>query len=81
LLKPAAKRPGGLPGSKVHFETRNDHDIHRPGAIVTGLPGAGRSTSARGTRSTFKVGDKSYTYFSLAKAAAKLGNVDKLRFS
>jgi aconitate hydratase A / 2-methylisocitrate dehydratase len=34
-----------------------------------------------GTRSTFKVGGKSYTYFSLAKAAATLGNVDKLPFS
>ncbi|HVQ09949.1 MAG TPA: aconitate hydratase AcnA [Allosphingosinicella sp.] len=34
-----------------------------------------------GTRSTFDVGGKSYTYFSLAKAAAKLGNLDKLPFS
>jgi aconitate hydratase len=34
-----------------------------------------------GTRSTFEVGGKSYAYFSLAKAAAKLGNVDKLPFS
>jgi aconitate hydratase len=34
-----------------------------------------------GTRSTFDVGGKSYTYFSLAKAAAKLGNVDRLPFS
>jgi len=34
-----------------------------------------------GTRSTFDVGGKSYTYFSLAKAAAKLGSVDKLPFS
>jgi aconitate hydratase len=34
-----------------------------------------------GTRSTFDVGGKSYTYFSLAKAAARLGNVDKLPFS
>ena len=31
-----------------------------------------------GTRSTFDVGGRSYTYYSLAKAAAKLGNVDKL---
>src|SRR5436190_2956039 len=34
-----------------------------------------------GTRSSFDVGGKSYTYFSLAKAAATLGNVDKLPFS
>ncbi|HMG47834.1 MAG TPA: aconitate hydratase AcnA [Allosphingosinicella sp.] len=34
-----------------------------------------------GTRSTFEVGGKSYAYFSLAKAAARLGNVDKLPFS
>jgi aconitate hydratase len=34
-----------------------------------------------GTRSSFEVGGKSYTYFSLAKAAATLGNVDKLPFS
>jgi aconitate hydratase len=34
-----------------------------------------------GTRSTFDVNGKSYTYFSLAKAAARLGNVDKLPFS
>jgi len=34
-----------------------------------------------GTRSTFEVGGKSYAYYSLAKAAGKLGNVDKLPFS
>ena len=34
-----------------------------------------------GTRATFDVGGKSYTYYSLARAAAKLGNVDKLPFS
>src|SRR3954466_551035 len=34
-----------------------------------------------GTRSTFDVGGRSYTYYSLAKAADKLGNVDKLPFS
>jgi aconitate hydratase len=34
-----------------------------------------------GTRSTFEVGGKSFAYFSLAKAAEKLGNVDKLPFS
>ena len=34
-----------------------------------------------GTRSTFDVGGKTYTYYSLAKAAAKLGSVDKLPFS
>jgi aconitate hydratase len=34
-----------------------------------------------GTRSSFEVGGKSYTYFSLAKAASTLGNVDKLPFS
>ena len=34
-----------------------------------------------GTRSSFEVGGKSYTYYSLAKAAEKLGNVDKLPFS
>jgi aconitate hydratase len=34
-----------------------------------------------GTRSTFDVGGKTYTYFSLAKASAKLGNVDRLPFS
>jgi aconitate hydratase len=33
------------------------------------------------TRSSFEVGGKSYTYFSLAKAAATLGSVDKLPFS
>ena len=31
-----------------------------------------------GTRSMFEVGDRTYAYYSLAKAAAKLGNVDKL---
>src|ERR1043165_927832 len=34
-----------------------------------------------GTRSSFDVGGKSYSYYSLAKATAKLGNVDKLPFS
>src|SRR3954466_78345 len=34
-----------------------------------------------GTRSTFDVGGRSYSYYSLAKAAAKLGNVDRLPFS
>jgi aconitate hydratase len=34
-----------------------------------------------GTRSTFDVGGRSYTYFSLAKAAAKLGDVSRLPFS
>ncbi|HEV7658665.1 MAG TPA: aconitate hydratase AcnA [Allosphingosinicella sp.] len=34
-----------------------------------------------GTRSTFDVNGRSYTYFSLAKAATKLGNVDRLPFS
>jgi len=34
-----------------------------------------------GTRSTFEVDGKTYAYFSLAKAAATLGNVDKLPFS
>src|SRR6195952_5764218 len=34
-----------------------------------------------GTRSTFDVGGRSYVYYSLAKAAGKLGNVDKLPFS
>ncbi|MFL6733655.1 MAG: aconitate hydratase AcnA [Sphingomicrobium sp.] len=33
------------------------------------------------TRSTLTVGSKSYTYFSLAKAAAKLGDVSRLPFS
>src|SRR4051812_7986067 len=33
------------------------------------------------TRSTFDVGGRSYSYYSLDKAAAKLGNVDKLPFS
>src|SRR3954454_14414833 len=34
-----------------------------------------------GTRSSFDVGGRTYSYYSLAKAAAKLGNVDKLPFS
>ena len=34
-----------------------------------------------GTRSTLTVGGKSYDYFSLAKAAAKLGDVSRLPFS
>jgi len=34
-----------------------------------------------GTRATFEVGGKSYAYYSLGKAAEKLGNVDKLPFS
>jgi aconitate hydratase len=34
-----------------------------------------------GTRSSFDVGGRTYIYYSLAKAAAKLGNVDKLPFS
>jgi len=34
-----------------------------------------------GTRSTFDVGGRSYDYYSLAKAAAQLGNVDRLPFS
>ena len=34
-----------------------------------------------GTRSTFDVGGKTYAYYSLAKAAAKLGDVDQLPFS
>src|SRR3954471_6900358 len=34
-----------------------------------------------GTRSTFEVDGKTYAYFSLAKAAEKLGAVDKLPFS
>jgi aconitate hydratase len=34
-----------------------------------------------GTRSSFDVGGRTYTYYSLAKAAARLGNVDKLPFS
>jgi len=33
---------------------------------VIGLPGADRGAIARGTRSTFEVGGKSYAYFSLA---------------
>ena len=34
-----------------------------------------------GTRSTLSVGSKSYDYFSIAKAAAKLGDVSRLPFS
>jgi aconitate hydratase len=34
-----------------------------------------------GTRSTLNVGGKSYDYFSIAKAAAKLGDVSRLPFS
>jgi len=34
-----------------------------------------------GTRDTFDVGGKSYAYYSLAKAGAKLGDVSKLPFS
>ncbi len=34
-----------------------------------------------GTRSTLSVGPKSYDYFSIAKAAAKLGDVSRLPFS
>ena len=34
-----------------------------------------------GTRSSFEVDGKTYAYYSLAKAAAKLGSVDKLPFS
>src|SRR3954467_5447113 len=34
-----------------------------------------------GTRSSFDVGGRSFTYYSLAKAAEKLGNVDRLPFS
>jgi len=34
-----------------------------------------------GTRSSFEVGGKSYSYYSLAKAAQTLGSVDKLPFS
>src|SRR3954471_22672990 len=33
------------------------------------------------TRSTFDVGGRSYVYYSLARAAEKLGNVDRLPFS
>ncbi|WP_129791941.1 aconitate hydratase AcnA [Sphingosinicella sp. CPCC 101087] len=33
------------------------------------------------TRSTFKVGDKSYAYYSLAKAAEQIGDVSRLPFS
>jgi aconitate hydratase len=36
---------------------------------------------ALGTRSTLHVGGKSYAYYSLAKAAAKLGDVSRLPFS
>ncbi|MBY0583810.1 MAG: aconitate hydratase AcnA, partial [Sphingomonas sp.] len=34
-----------------------------------------------GTRDTLSAGDKTYSYFSLAKAAAKLGDVSRLPFS
>src|SRR3546814_15772785 len=34
-----------------------------------------------GTRSTLSVGDKKYAYYSLDKAAAKLGDVSRLPFS
>ena len=34
-----------------------------------------------GTRSTLSVGGKDYAYYSLKKAAAKLGSVDRLPFS
>src|SRR3954462_15778971 len=34
-----------------------------------------------GTRSSFDVGGRSYSYYSLARAAEKLGNVDRLPFS
>ncbi len=34
-----------------------------------------------GTRETLQVGGKSYGYYSLAKAAAKLGDVSRLPFS
>ena len=34
-----------------------------------------------GTRATLEAGGKSYDYFSLAKAAAKYGNIDRLPFS
>ena len=34
-----------------------------------------------GTRSTLEVGGKPYAYYSLAKAAETLGNVDRLPFS
>src|SRR3982750_738680 len=34
-----------------------------------------------GTRSTFDAGGRTFAYYSLAKAAEKLGNVDRLPFS
>ena len=34
-----------------------------------------------GTRSTLSVGDKDYAYYSLSKAAAKLGDISRLPFS
>ena len=34
-----------------------------------------------GTRDTLTAGGKSYDYFSLAKAAAKLGDISRLPFS
>ncbi len=38
-------------------------------------------TDTLGTRDTLTVGDKKYAYYSLAKAAAKLGDVSRLPFS
>ncbi len=38
-------------------------------------------TDSLSTRSTLEVGGTSYSYYSLAKAAEKLGNVDRLPFS
>jgi aconitate hydratase len=46
------------------------------GTIMTAI---GQDTL--GTRSTLNVGSKSYSYYSLAKAAAKLGDVSRLPFS
>ncbi|MEP4309706.1 MAG: hypothetical protein ABJ364_08160, partial [Lentilitoribacter sp.] len=34
-----------------------------------------------GTRSILSVGGKDYAYYSLAKAAAKLGNIDRLPYT
>ena len=34
-----------------------------------------------GTRSTFRVGDRTYAYYSLAKAGETLGDVSRLPFS
>ncbi len=34
-----------------------------------------------GTRSTLSVGGTDYSYYSLAKAAEKLGNIDKLPYT